>query len=159
MKLAGLSNNAVRRIQGSIKQGFKTSPEEAADQLQQSKKAQEDGTGGQDYWKNVKSIAEDIKDDWMRDPSLDVNERVWEEVDGHHYIIYYHANMVVLQNSDNDDAISDAGVDIDTSKGWRHILTQVAFYAMERDVYDALEELGFDGEGFEMEEDEDWDEE
>lgn len=110
------------------------------------KRAEEDT--GQDYLKTVKSVAQGIKEEYENYGDTDIEQMIHEQVDGNHYIIYYHANLIVLQNSDNADAIDDVGMEIDTSQGWQNILTQVAYFAMEQDVRDALEELGYDGEGF-----------
>lgn len=140
----GITDEGLKKIaKAGEKQAAKPAP----------KVAQE--SGGSEYVRTVQSIAEDIKERWKNGEVDDINEAIWEDVDGNHYIIYYSANMEVLQESRNDDAISDAGVEIDTSKGWRAILTQVAFYAMEADVRDALTDLGWDGmDSFEDEEEE-----
>lgn len=139
----GIGDDGLKRVAKGV-----TAQEEQTDQQKR-----------QEYWATVKTIAEEIKQEWMEDRDLDIHSRVFEDVDGSWYIIYYHANMIVLDATDNEDALDNAGVDIDTSQGWRHILTQVAFYAMEADVYEALAEIGWDGgesfEGVEDEEEED----
>lgn len=106
-------------------------------------------TTSQEYFKTVEFLATSIKDEWKQDNDLEVFERIHELIEGNHYVIYYSANIEVLQASNNEDAFEDQGGELDTSKGWRSILTQVAYFAMWQDVMDKLEELGFDGEGFE----------
>jgi hypothetical protein len=56
--------------------------------------------------------------------------------------------MKVLEYSSNDEAFEDQGIELDTSRGWRNILTQVAYWAMFADVEEALSELGWDGYSF-----------
>ena len=130
MKLKGISQEGMKRLAKKVEKP--------------SKKAQEKGTGGNEYWQTVQAIARDIKEEYQESGGdFDVENRIWEEVDGNAYIIYYHKNLEVLQNSDNSDAIDEVGAEIDTSKGWQNILTQVAFYAMEADVRDALSEIGY----------------
>ena len=128
----------IERMKEEFIKGLREEPMTA------SKRAQEKGTGGNEYWNTVKAIAQDIKEEYQESGGdFDVEERIWEEVDGSEYIIYYHKNLEVLQNSDNSDEIDNVGAEIDTSKGWQAILTQVAFYAMEADVRDALSEIGY----------------
>lgn len=103
----------------------------------------QDSNPVKEYWGTVKAIAQDIKDEYKQYGDTDVEELIVQHVDGSEYIIYYHKNLEVLQNSDNADAIDEVGAEIDTSKGWQNILTQVAFYAMEADVRDALADIGY----------------
>lgn len=120
------------------------------------RRAQEGGDSQRDYWSTVKSVAEGIKDEYT-EYGGDVLDLLHQAVDGNYWVIYYDANIKVLQYSNNDDYYEDAGVELDTSQGWRHILTQVAFWAMYADVEEALSELGWDGDGFE-EDGEAWEE-
>jgi len=101
-----------------------------------------------EYLDTVKSLAEMIKTEWINDNNVDVCDRIFEVVDGNHYVIYYAANLEVLQYSDNDDCFEDQGIELDTSKGWRGILAQVAYFAMHQDVSEALKQLGWDGTDF-----------
>lgn len=98
-----------------------------------------------EYSDSVEGIAEDILNELevktqedFENVENDVHDRVWENVDSSQWIIYYTKNLTVLEQSQNSDAIDDAGIDLDTSQGWRHILAQVAFFAMEADVKDAI---------------------
>lgn len=103
-----------------------------------------------EYWESVRSYAEGIleeleiktlEDFAAREDSGEISDRVWETVDNSQWIIYYSYNMTVLDASDNPDAFDDAGIELDVSKGWRHILTQVAFFAMEHDIRAQIESL------------------
>jgi hypothetical protein len=124
-----------------------------------SRQAQEDTDSQQSYYANIRNIADELHDEWREGQLDDVQQRVHEEVDGSYWIIYYHANMKVLEYSSNDDAIDDMGAELDTSQGWRGVIQQVAYYAMEADLNEALDELGFDGEGFPRDDEDDEDEE
>ena len=139
MKTKGLSDESMRKV---------------ADAL-----GPEDEYKEPSYWESIESTAQGIKDEFKEYPDTEVSELVWQSVDGSAWIIYYANNLDVLQQSNNSDAIDDAGVEIDTSRGWRHILTPVAFYAMEADVWEALRDLGWDGDSFGDEEDDFEDEE
>lgn len=103
----------------------------------------QDSNPVKEYWGTVKAIAQEIKDEYKQYGDIDVEQMIAEQVDGSEYIIYYAKNLEVLQNSDNADAIDEVGAEIDTSKGWQNILTQVAYYAMEADVRDALANIGY----------------
>jgi hypothetical protein len=140
----GLKSEQIKRIASSL------NPQKSGTPIR--RESQEAGTGGGEYWNTVKAIAKDIKEEFENYSDTDVSDQVWQSVDGNEYIIYYDKNLDVLKNSNNSDAISDAGVEIDTSKGWQNILTQVAFYAMEQDVWGALSNLGWDGDSFEGDE-------
>jgi len=60
-----------------------------------------------------------------------------ESVDGSYWIIYPHAQLKVLQYTDNKDAIND--VYGDTLEGSADtIITQMAYFAMVQDVMDRL---------------------
>lgn len=103
-----------------------------------------------EYRAEVEAIAKEIVNDWLRREGKDslhdetvpyeIYEAVHEWVDGHHWIIYHTHNMGVLENSHNADAFEDLGIELDTSRGWRDILTQVAFWAMRTDVEEAVRE-------------------
>jgi len=90
-----------------------------------------------EYWDTVRSLAECIVDEC--EDQDEFYDRAFEIVDGSSYVIFYSKNMVVLQCSNNDGAFEDQGIELETSRGWRHILTQVAFWAMLQDVMEALE--------------------
>ena len=103
-----------------------------------------------EYRAEVEAIAKDIIDSWLRregkaslrdeDVPDAIYDAVHEWVGDHHWIIYHTHNMGVLENSHNADAIDDLGVELDTSRGWRDILTQIAFWAMRTDVEEAVRE-------------------
>ena len=96
-----------------------------------------------EYWETVESIAKDIVDSstFAELENHDCHGRAWETVDGSEYVSYYYKNIVVLEYTDNEDAFNSTGMGLDTSKGWRSILTQVAFCAMLQDVQDKIERL------------------
>jgi len=90
-----------------------------------------------EYWDTVRSLAEQVVSEC--EDQDEFYDRACERVDGSSYIIYYSENMVVLQCSNNEDSFEDQGIELETSRGWRHILTQIAFWAMLQDVMEALE--------------------
>ncbi len=102
-----------------------------------------------EYWKSIESIATEIKDEWLDDNDIDIYQFVCENVDNSEWIMYYSENFYVLQHSKNEDAMEDQGLELDTSKGWRNIVNQIAHYAMEQDVQDKLSDLGWNGDVFE----------
>ena len=126
--------------------------DEGMKRLAKQVQKQGDALGPEDqepnYSSSVNSLAQGLKEEFQAGEIDDMNDRVWQDVDGSQWIIYYASNMQVLEESRNPDAIDDAGVDIDVSRGWRNILTQVAFYAMEADLWEALSDLGWDGDSF-----------
>jgi hypothetical protein len=89
-----------------------------------------------EYWETVDTIAEDAKDN-AEEYGSDVYDNVNESVDGSYWIIYTHAQLKVLQYTDNKDAIND--VYGDTLEGSADtIITQIAYFAMVQDVIDRL---------------------
>lgn len=90
-----------------------------------------------EYWETVDTIAEDAKDN-AEEYGSDVYDNVNESVDGSYWIIYTHAQLKVLQYTDNKDAIND--VYGDTLEGSADtIITQIAYFAMVQDVMDRLQ--------------------
>jgi len=89
-----------------------------------------------EYWETVDTIAENAKDN-AEEYGSDVYDNVNESVDGSYWIIYTHAQLKVLQYTDNKDAIND--VYGDTLEGSADtIITQIAYFAMVQDVMDRL---------------------
>lgn len=98
-----------------------------------------------DYIDTVTSIVEDIFSDLeiktqeqYEAHQDDVQERIWQDVDGSEWIIYTYLNNKVLEYTENEDAYEEQGMELDTSKGFSSIRAQVAFMAMYQD---AMEEL------------------
>lgn len=98
-----------------------------------------------DYIDTVTSIVEDIFHDLeittqeqYETLSDDVQDRIWQDVDGSQWIIYTYLNNKVLEYTDNEDAYEQQGIELDTSKGFSHIRVQVAFWAMYQDVMEEL---------------------
>lgn len=107
-----------------------------------------------DYWDTVRAIAEEVREQYPN-PRRHHNERsehIFESVDGSSYIIYYAENEDVLREThnepDDDEVASMGGPD----RGWKDLRQTAAFLAMERDVWQTLQEL--DKEAEDEEEDE-----
>ena len=91
----------------------------------------------QEYWETVDLIAEEAKEN-AEEYGDDVYDNVNQSVDGSYWIIYTHAQLKVLQYTDNKDAIND--VYGDTLEGSADtIITQIAYFAMVQDVMDRLQ--------------------
>lgn len=90
-----------------------------------------------EYWNDVDTIAEEAKEN-AEEYGSDVYDNVHESVDGSYWIIYTHAQLKVLQYTDNKDAIND--VYGDTLEGSADtIIMQIAYFAMVQDVMDRLQ--------------------
>jgi hypothetical protein len=112
--------------------------------MQNDKVAQEEDN----YMADVNSYAEDLKDRFKAGDIDEMSDAVHETVDGSQWIIYYGRNLEVLQNTRHEDNFEEQGMELDTSQGWRAILTQIAYWAMVGDLDDALSNLGWDGNSF-----------
>ena len=93
----------------------------------------------QDYWKSVKDIATEAREEHPN-PDDDDNrqEYIWESVDGTDWITYYSNNETVLDATNNHDAIDDVGLEATTD--WKQTRMICAFYAMLQDVNDEMGE-------------------
>ncbi len=110
------------------------------------------GGSEQKYYDTIRAIAEDIKDE-HKEYGTDVHDQVFERADS--LVIYYSDSLDILQLSNNQDAVSDIGAELDMSNGPWGVITQMAFYAAEQDIWEELSKIGWDGDGFgEEEEDE-----
>ena len=90
-----------------------------------------------DYIKTVQGIAEDAIKEYPFTNGHYSDERqqyVSESVDGNEYVIYYGANEIALQASQNEpDDINPIGSD------WRTHRTLATYLAMEMDVMEEIE--------------------
>lgn len=100
-----------------------------------------------DYFDSVQSIVDDILSDLdvktqeqFEDKRSDVEERIWQDVDSSAWIIYTSDNLDVLRYTNNKDAYSDHGIELNTSDGFDGIAQQVAFMAMYQDALDTLQD-------------------
>lgn len=116
-----------------------------------------------EYYQDVTSMAEDLRDRVQRGEIAseeDLSDAVHDDVDGSAWVIYTGKNMQVLLVSDNSDAYFDEGMgngeDLVSKDGIRWEF--LAYWALYRDVWEALDLLGidhsydFDGQGDEAEE-------
>ena len=90
----------------------------------------------QDYWKSVKDIATETREEYPNPDDDERSEYIWETVDGSEWIIYYSNNETVLSATNNHDAIDDVGLEATTD--WKQSRMTCAFYAMVQDVNDEL---------------------
>ena len=101
-----------------------------------------------EYWDEVRSLAagmvEEIRaeakeNDWDEDQAREaMNERAWETIDGHQWVIYTHYNYDVLRFSPNDGySIEEFGSEgIVDDSGLR--TDKLAFGALYADVMEEL---------------------
>ena len=90
----------------------------------------------QDYWKSVKSIATETREEYPNPDDDERHDYIWETVDGSEWIIYYANNETVLDATNNHDAIDDVGLEATTD--WKQSRMTCAFYAMLQDVNDEM---------------------
>ena len=98
------------------------------------------------YYSEIRSMAEDYQ---SRIEKGDFEDRdaflqdVHETIDSHQFVIYTHKAQCVALASSNSGAVADLGIEIATKDGeiqW----SVIAYCAMERDLYEALDWLGVD---------------
>jgi hypothetical protein len=95
-----------------------------------------------DYWSEIRSIAENVKQD-VRENEGDVSDAVHEAIDGHQWVIYTGYHFDVLKHcSDESVGIDEGLIDANAALaegGLSRLTAQLAFCAMERDVYNELD--------------------
>ena len=97
------------------------------------------------YYHEVGEFAQGLIDDSEKDISRDgFDQRLHESIDGHQWIMYTAKAQIVALVSDNEAAGFEEGI-IDPS-GWKDGIdwSQIAYWAMERDVQHELEQRGVD---------------
>jgi hypothetical protein len=95
-----------------------------------------------EYWSEITSIAENVKQD-VRENEGDVSDAVHEAIDGHQWVIYTGYHFDVLRHCSDESAGIDEGL-IDANAaladgGLSRLTAQLAYCAMERDVYNELD--------------------
>jgi len=99
-----------------------------------------------EYWSNVEAIGVDAIDEAKRyqdhfsAAEEAVDNQIHEACDGSYWVIYTHAATKALVHSDNESAFFDAGMD---ASGWdclSDVVTQLAYFALEQDVWDRMED-------------------
>ena len=112
----------------------------------------------QEYWQAVRDYAASAvsNEDWSQDVAL--ADRVHELVDQSQWVIYTGRNLRVLEHTAHFDAYEDEGglhsdkafrtcyqvhgrTEVSSSQSLSAILTVSAYYAMQADVYEAIERL------------------
>lgn len=97
------------------------------------------------YYHEVGEFAQGLIDDSEKDISRDdFDQRLYESIDGHQWIMYTAKAQIVALVSDNEAAGFEEGI-IDPS-GWKDGIKweEIAFWAMRRDVEQALTDRGVD---------------
>lgn len=95
-----------------------------------------------DYWSEIRSIADSVKQD-VRENEADLSDAIHEAIDGHQWVIYTGYNLDVLKHCSDESAGIDEGL-IDANAalaegGLSKLTGQLAYCAMERDVYNELD--------------------
>jgi hypothetical protein len=103
-----------------------------------------------DYYGDVRSYAEELKKAIIDDEITDreqLLERIHETADGSQWVIYTFRNFRVLMLSDNSDAYAEEygseGIVKDGTINW----AVLAYAALERDLFDALDTIDVDVNG------------
>lgn len=98
----------------------------------------------QEYWADIRSMVESALSDCgvtnqeeFEDNRDAVYDNLRESVDGSSWIIYNARNLDVIRFTDNEDAYQDIG--LEGCADFSEICCRVAFCAMERDAYDAVD--------------------
>ena len=98
------------------------------------------------YWDEIKSLATEALADFnvtnkeaYEENESDIDNFIHESIDGSSWIIYYGNNMDVIQNTDNEDAYEEMG--LEGCKGFSEICSRVAYFAMRADAMDSLRGL------------------
>ena len=100
-----------------------------------------------DYLKTVTAIAAEAIEEYPGAPN-DSNEDerreyVSQSVDGSEYIIYYSANEIVIEATDNEPDGAEVRALSADDADWRTQRTLAAYLAMELDVLQEIERLYF----------------
>jgi hypothetical protein len=95
-----------------------------------------------EYWSEIRSIVENVKQD-VRENEADLSDAVHEAIDGHQWVFYTGYNLDVLKHCSDESAGIDEGL-IDANAalaegGLSKLTAQLAFCAMERDVFNELD--------------------
>src|SRR3990167_3065099 len=92
------------------------------------------------YRESVENIAKEAIDEYPDDEE-GRKEYVNQSVDGSHWVIYYHANEIVLQASSNEPDGDEVREMSKPDADWRDMRMLAAFMAMEADVNEEIEKL------------------
>lgn len=107
------------------------------------------GMSNTEYWQEVHSIVDSLIEEREPDDTEDdLQERLWEDVDGHEWVIYTGYHYEILQHTDNDSYyVDNFGADGLTDGG--HLRTELlAFGALYADCMDyfSRQEVDYDEE-------------
>ena len=97
-----------------------------------------------DYYQAVRDIAAEAIEEYPGDTYLIEDERreyVSQSVDGNEYIIYYSANEIVIEATDNEPDGAEVRAMSADDADWRTLRTLAAYLAMEADVMAEVEKL------------------
>lgn len=103
----------------------------------------------QEYWQDVFSTAEEIRDEVENGDYADwdgVQTRIDETVDGSSWVIYYADAYQCLRYSDNDEAIFEEGCYDGAPDFVGGFVTKAAYYAYRADLLEQLDRLGINAD-------------
>ncbi len=113
------------------------------------------------YWSTVNSIAQDAIDEYeiTSQEKFDLDhdslyQYVTESVDGSYWVIHCEASRRCLEFTNNENELTDQGMELNTSNGVPDIFTQLAYFAMQADVWDKLGDIYDDLPPYEDDEEE-----
>ena len=91
-----------------------------------------------DYWRQVAAVADDAAEEMREgdDDRADLGDLLWQRVDSHQWIIYYHNNLAVMEHTDNDGALLEhmGAATLADTDSWHEVCSRFAFYAFLSDV-------------------------
>jgi hypothetical protein len=97
--------------------------------------------GAHEYYQTVRDIAEDCREPYLGPDDERRYGYIHDSIDGSYWVIYHHANEVVLQASGNEPDGAEVRSMSKPDADWREMRQLAAYLAMEADVHEALREL------------------
>lgn len=99
------------------------------------------GETERDYWRSVEATAEEIAGEIragdIEHDDGEFHERLDQEADGSHWVIYNHAQLATLVFSRNRDAIDDIEEELH-GRDLGEVLQRAAYFAFRADIEDAV---------------------
>ena len=94
-----------------------------------------------EYLQSVEDIAKECRDEYPDPNDDDRDTYISESVDGSYWIIYYSANEIVLEASENEPDGEEVAELAGDGADWRRLRMIAAYSAMEADVRESVAAL------------------
>lgn len=89
-----------------------------------------------EYYNQIRDLMDELVSECEGDEDK-IQDTIHETVDGHHWLIYTHHNIEVLQHSTNHDAYFDTFGPLEAD-GFSDAMLKMAYAAMYQDCQDEL---------------------